>query len=358
MILVCPACEAKFKIPDGAIPPEGRKVRCASCKHSWHAVPEQILTKPVAQQPAPRPAPPVAPSVPVEEMDAGAAARAAAVRRSVFDEPAPEPSHDEHDDADMFDEDGAPATRPADDGFDSETDDASDDFGIGAAVREQFGDEFADLDSEDSPDGEYDDGDFVARRRAEQRRQAERDHVARKRKLILFGWIALIALWLFVLFAAVFMKETVVKAVPGMTDFYEMFEGVRDVDRFRPEDGEPLSVPITEREVYVTAKLYTDKTRIETVEGRQMLMVRGFVENTGTAAGAMTAAVPQVQVDILDNRGRVLETVITDPKGFAIRRGSKLDFETSIFPIPAGVANVSVKVLEGTRSRVISNAGG
>jgi hypothetical protein len=28
-------------VKDGAIPPEGRQVRCASCKHSWHQHPEQ-----------------------------------------------------------------------------------------------------------------------------------------------------------------------------------------------------------------------------------------------------------------------------------------------------------------------------
>lgn len=36
MILTCPACDTKYVVKDSAIPPEGRKVRCASCKHSWH----------------------------------------------------------------------------------------------------------------------------------------------------------------------------------------------------------------------------------------------------------------------------------------------------------------------------------
>lgn len=36
MILTCPACATQYAVKDGAIPPEGRKVRCASCKHSWH----------------------------------------------------------------------------------------------------------------------------------------------------------------------------------------------------------------------------------------------------------------------------------------------------------------------------------
>ena len=36
MILTCPACDTKYVVKDGAIPPGGRQVRCASCKHSWH----------------------------------------------------------------------------------------------------------------------------------------------------------------------------------------------------------------------------------------------------------------------------------------------------------------------------------
>ena len=40
MILTCPACDTKYVVKDDAIPPAGRQVRCASCKHSWHQDPE------------------------------------------------------------------------------------------------------------------------------------------------------------------------------------------------------------------------------------------------------------------------------------------------------------------------------
>jgi predicted Zn finger-like uncharacterized protein len=42
MILTCPACDTKYVVKDGAIPPAGRQVRCASCKHSWHQHPEPL----------------------------------------------------------------------------------------------------------------------------------------------------------------------------------------------------------------------------------------------------------------------------------------------------------------------------
>jgi len=43
MILTCPACDTKYVVKDDAIPPGGRQVRCASCKHSWHQDPEGLV---------------------------------------------------------------------------------------------------------------------------------------------------------------------------------------------------------------------------------------------------------------------------------------------------------------------------
>lgn len=40
MILTCPSCGTQYAVKDGAIPEGGRKVRCASCGHSWHQMPE------------------------------------------------------------------------------------------------------------------------------------------------------------------------------------------------------------------------------------------------------------------------------------------------------------------------------
>ncbi|MCF2514946.1 zinc-ribbon domain-containing protein [Sphingomonas sp. G124] len=46
MILTCPACDTKYVVKDDAIPPGGRQVRCASCKHSWHQEPEVLVAEP------------------------------------------------------------------------------------------------------------------------------------------------------------------------------------------------------------------------------------------------------------------------------------------------------------------------
>jgi predicted Zn finger-like uncharacterized protein len=49
MILTCPECGTQYVVKDGAIPPQGRQVRCASCKHSWHQDPE-LSEEPVEEE--------------------------------------------------------------------------------------------------------------------------------------------------------------------------------------------------------------------------------------------------------------------------------------------------------------------
>ena len=83
MRLVCPNCEAKYEVPDDAIPDSGRDVQCASCGHAWFQTRSRAVSAitPLTET-VEAPAPVAAPPEPEVTSDVTAAAPV---------EPAPEP---------------------------------------------------------------------------------------------------------------------------------------------------------------------------------------------------------------------------------------------------------------------------
>ena len=87
MIIACPACTTRYVVPDTAIGPEGRTVRCAKCRHSWFQDPPELVLSEPGPQPAAAEAPP--PAAPQAAPPQAAPAAAAAPRGHSGEVPSP-----------------------------------------------------------------------------------------------------------------------------------------------------------------------------------------------------------------------------------------------------------------------------
>lgn len=69
MILECSQCGSRYEVPDSAIGPDGRTVRCANCKHSWFQSGAALATPAPTPDAAPAAAPVFADPAPAPAAD-------------------------------------------------------------------------------------------------------------------------------------------------------------------------------------------------------------------------------------------------------------------------------------------------
>jgi predicted Zn finger-like uncharacterized protein len=100
MILTCPNCGTQYVVKDGAIPAQGRQVRCASCKHSWHQDPEPAAELTLSEEAASEETSETVAEAAMIDPSTGPEAEERAYEESIVEETAAEPvaSADAEDD--------------------------------------------------------------------------------------------------------------------------------------------------------------------------------------------------------------------------------------------------------------------
>ena len=276
MILTCPNCGTQYVVKDGAIPPEGRQVRCAACKHSWLQGPDEVSAE----------------AEPVEEAAAEAPppedAKEESVAEATLIEPRSGPAAEEraYEEATVAESEAPPTEASSDD---LETPDIP-----AEAENAESGE--ARTDWQEPPQPEVQDDEFTPFRAAD-------DLAPRRRSRIL---PVLIAIAVIIIAAAAFwfLAPPELKARLGLAEI----------------TGSPLALVTT----------HMDRQRLES--GNELLTVTGRVINPTSKE----QDVPPLRAQLKTRAGKVVYSWTIAPPARSLAAGASASFNSAEVNVPPG----------------------
>ena len=297
MILTCPSCGKQYVVKDGAIPPEGRQVRCASCKHSWHQDTDESAD--AAAEPAPADEGFIEPEGAAEENPAEAVPGAGedeSFAEAALIEPRSGPEAEEraYEEASM-DDDGGPvaAESPAEpDGSPGATYENSE-FDI---TRREDSEPATDSDWQEPPQPEAREDEFAP--------FPAHDEMGSRRRNPVFTIAVIVILIIAVAAAFWFLAPPELKARIGL--------GGTGIS--------PLALVTT----------HMDRQRLES--GNELLTVTGRVINPT----AKEQQVPPLTAQLKTRAGKIVYSWVIPPPAHSLPAGASASFNSAEVSVPPG----------------------
>jgi predicted Zn finger-like uncharacterized protein len=292
MILTCPSCGTQYVVKDGAIPPAGRQVRCAACKHSWHQDPDESAE---AEPPIMEEAPVELPGASAEEDESLAEATLIEPRSG------PEAEERAYEEAALeADEDSATSEKPAEDRGSQATTYANAPFDISKPEHQDAAGE----DWNEPPQAEAQDDEFTPY-------PAPDEMEPRGRSPVVAILIVVVAV---IIIAAVFwfLAPTALKTRLGLV-------GIGTT---------PLALVTT----------HMDRRRLES--GNELLTVTGRVINPT----AKEQDVPPLRAQLKTRAGKIVYSWTIAPPARTLAPGASAGFNSAEVNVPSGGDELTISV--------------
>lgn len=288
MILTCPNCGTQYVVKDGAIPPQGRQVRCAACKHSWHQEPDGAVS-PEGHQP-PEDAYPTEANAPAD--DTGAEEEESFAEASMIDpRTGPEAEERAYEEAVIEGEAETPAAAAEPEIAPS----------VASEGTETPAARASDYDAPPAPEAQPDD-DFSP--------FAERDFVEPRRRSPLLRILLLLVVIAALAAAFWFLAPSEWKARLGLAE----------------ASATPLTLVTT----------HMDMQRLES--GNKLLTVAGRVINQTSSSHP----VPPIYAQLKTRSGEVVRTWKIEPPAPSLAPGASAPFNSAEVDVPNGAEELTI----------------